>query len=81
MTEERNEALATELCRRGLDAPALLLLGAHRPLRPLLANLALFFSPLARPLLGRGVDRIQVALDDDDGYDRLIHQLEPEVDD
>ena len=81
MTDERNEALATELRRRGLDAPALLLLEAHRPLRPLLANLAVFLSPLARPLLGRGVDRIQAALDDDDGYDRLIRQLETEVDD
>ena len=81
MTDERNEALATELRRRGLDAPALLLLEAHRPLRPLLANLAVFLSPLARPLLGRGVDRFQAALDDDDGYDRLIRQLETEVDD
>jgi hypothetical protein len=81
MTEERNGALATELRRRGLDAPALLLLEAHRPLRPLLANLAVFVSPLARPLLGRDVDRIQAVLDDDDGYDRLIRQLETEVDD
>jgi hypothetical protein len=80
MRDERSEALATELRRRGLEAPALLLLEAHRPLRPLLANLALFFSPLARPLLGRGVDRIQAALDDDDGYDQLIRHLETEVD-
>ncbi|MEP6469325.1 MAG: hypothetical protein ABJC24_06095 [Chloroflexota bacterium] len=80
MREERSEALAIELRRRGLDTPALLLLEAHRPLRPLLANLAVFLSPLARPLLGRSVDRIQAALDDDDGYDRLIGQLEKEVD-
>lgn len=80
MREERSDALASELRRRGLDAPALLLLEAHRPLRPLLASLAVFLSPLARPLLGRAVDGIQAALDDDDGYDRLIHQLETEVD-
>jgi hypothetical protein len=80
MRDERSEALAAELRRRGLDAPALLLLEAHRPLRPLLANLAVFLSPLARPLLGRGAETIQAALDDDAGYDELMRQLEAEGD-
>jgi hypothetical protein len=80
MREERSEALAAELRRRGIDAPALLLLEAHRPLRPLLASLAVFLSPLSRPLLGRSADTIQAALDDDGAYDRLIGQVEREVD-
>jgi hypothetical protein len=81
MRDERSEALAAKLRRRGLDAPALLLLEAHRPLRPLLAGVATFLSPLARPLLGRSSERIQAALDDDGGYDRLIRDLEAEVED
>jgi hypothetical protein len=80
MREERSEALAAELRRRGIDAPALLLLEAHRPLRPLLASLAIFLSPLTRPLMGRGADSVLAALDDDGAYDRLIRQLETEVD-
>jgi hypothetical protein len=76
MSDERSEALAAELRRRGLAAPAHLLLEAHRPLRPLLANAALFLSPVARTLLGHRLDGIQAALDDDAGYDRLIAELE-----
>jgi hypothetical protein len=76
MSDERSEALAAELRRRGLATPAFLLLEAHRPLRPLLANASVFLSPLIRPLLGNRFDWIQDALDDDDGYDRLISQLE-----
>ena len=75
MSDERSEALAAELRRRGLAAPAHLLLEAHRPLRPLLANAAVFLSPLARPLLGRGLDGLQASLGDDAGYERLISEL------
>jgi hypothetical protein len=80
MKDERSEALAAELRRRGVDVPALVLLEAHRPLRPLLSSLAVFLSPLMRPLLGRGAETVQAALDDDAAYDRLISQLETEVD-
>lgn len=76
MSDERSEALAAALRRRGLAAPAHLLLEAHRPLRPLLANAALFLSPIARPLLGRRLDGLQAALDDEAGYERLIAELE-----
>jgi hypothetical protein len=76
MRDERSEALAAELRRRGLAAPAHLLLEAHRPLRPLLANAALFLSPLARPLLGGRAADLQAMLDDDAGYDELIRELE-----
>ena len=42
---------AAELRRRGLAAPAHLLLEAHRPLRPLLANAALFLASDASALM------------------------------
>jgi hypothetical protein len=75
MSDERSEALAAELRRRGLAAPAHLLLEAHRPLRPLLSNAALFVSPLARTLFGRRMDGLQAMLDDDAAYRRLISEL------
>lgn len=75
MTDDRSERIAAELRRRGLGAPALLLLQAHRPLRPLLSSLALFLQPLSRPLLGAHVDLLQQALDDDQGYDALLDRL------
>jgi len=80
MTDDRSESIAAELRRRGLGPPALLLLEAHRPLRPLLSSLALFLQPLARPLLGRGADAVQQALDDDQGYDALLERLAADQD-
>jgi hypothetical protein len=76
MSDERSEALAAELRRRGLATPAHLLLAAHRPLRPLIANVAIFLSPLARPLFGGRLAWVQAILDDDAPYDRLISELE-----
>jgi hypothetical protein len=67
--------LAAELRRRGLAAPARLLLEAHRPLQPLLGDLATFFSPMLRPLLGGHAARLGAALGDDGGIDRLMEQL------
>jgi hypothetical protein len=78
MRHEPNAALVSELRRRGLSAPARLLLDAHRPLRPLLANAATFLSPLAHPLLGDRLDGLQRALDDDAAYGALLEELESE---
>jgi hypothetical protein len=75
MTGDRSELIAAELRRRGLGPPALLLLEAHRPLRPLLSSLALFLQPLSRPLLGRRADLVQQTLDDDEGYEALLDRL------
>lgn len=75
MTDDRSEHIAAELRRRGLGPPALLLLEAHRPLRPLLSSLALFLQPLSRPLLGARADVVQQALDDDEGYEALLDRL------
>ena len=74
-----NADLAAEIRRRGLTAPARLLLEAHRPLRPLLDDLVTFLSPLLRPLLGgRANGRLGAALGDDAGIERLIDQLADE---
>ena len=80
MTADRSESIAAELRRRGLGPPALLLLEAHRPLRPLLSSLALFLQPLARTLLGSRADAVQQVLDDDQGYDALIEWLAADED-
>ncbi|HEY7526472.1 MAG TPA: hypothetical protein VIA82_06560 [Candidatus Limnocylindria bacterium] len=76
MSDERSAALATELRRRGLDVPALLLLEAHRPLRPLLGNLAIFLSPIVRSLRNRALDGLAKGLASDAGYDALVRELE-----
>ena len=80
MSTDGNQPLIGELRRRGLDVPARLLLEAHRPLRPLVANALTFLSPLSRPLLGARLDVVERALEDDDAYDRLVRGLdEPET--
>ena len=76
MSDERSAALATELRRRGLDAPALLLLEAHRPLRPLLSNLAIFLSPVVRSVRSRALDGLARGLASDEAYDGLVRELE-----
>ena len=76
MSDERSGALATELRRRGLDVPALILLHAHRPLRPLLGELAVFLSPLTRSLGSRAVSDATQRLASAEGYDDLIRELE-----
>lgn len=75
MTADGTDALAAELRRRGLAAPARLLLEAHRPLRPLLGDMATFLTPMLRPLLGRRAADLGTALGDDAGIDRLLERL------
>ncbi len=75
MRSDPTDHLARELERRGLAAPARLLLDAHRPLRPLLAQAGVFLSPLARPLLGRAFSEARAVLDDAAAYDRLVDRL------
>lgn len=75
MSDERAQALADELRRRGLAAPALVLLEAHRPLRPLLGSVATFLSPISRPFAGRSLAAVQAALADDQAYGELLDEL------
>lgn len=75
MRGDPTEPIARELRTRGLTAPALLLLDAHRPLRPLLGVAAAFLLPVIRPVFGGGAQRIHDVLDDDAAYDRLLDRL------
>jgi hypothetical protein len=69
--------LADELGRRGLRAPAALLLDAHRPLLPLLRQVGIFSGPLIGPLIGvRRMAGLQRLLDEPRAYDELISRLE-----
>jgi hypothetical protein len=71
--------MAATLADRGLAAPALILLDAHRPIRPLLALGATFLMPIARPLLGRSAEAVTRTLDDEAAYDRLTDRLRREA--
>ena len=71
-----SESIAETLRRRGLAVPARLLLDAHRPLRPLLAEAGAFLSPVLRPLLARRYRAVQDLLEHDAAYDQLIDSLD-----
>ncbi len=76
--EDHAELLSRELDRRGLAAPAAILLDAHRPLLPLLRQAAIFLGPLAAPVIGqRRFGELRRALDDPDAYERLTARLAP----
>ena len=76
--EDHAELLSRELDRRGLAAPAAILLDAHRPLLPLLRQAAIFLGPLAAPIVGqRRFGALRRALDDAATYERLIARLAP----
>jgi hypothetical protein len=75
MSADERARLTEALQRRGLAAPARLLLDAHRPLRPLLAEVGAFLGPLLRPLIGGRSAALQATLDDPDRYEDLIERL------
>lgn len=80
MTEpEGPESIAATIARRGLSAPAFILLEAHRPIRPLLAIGATFLMPIARPLIGPAATRVARTLEDETAYDRLTEDLRREA--
>ena len=70
------DALADELERRGVAAPAAILMDAHRPLLPLLQQGAIFLGPLLNPLFGaRRFGLLRRALHDPDTYDHIAAKL------
>lgn len=70
------DGLADELERRGMGAPAAILMDAHRPLLPLIRQGAIFLGPLLNSLLGPGrAGALRQALDDPATYDRLTTRL------
>jgi len=75
MTDGSARRVADQLERRGLAAPARLLLDAHRPLAPLLADLGAAFGPLIGTALGPLADDPRTLLDDPNGLDGLVSEL------
>lgn len=70
--------LARILRRRGLEAPAFLLLSAHRPLARALGDGLLVLEPLLRPLgLSAPAGGLVRLLQDPEALDRLLEELEP----
>jgi hypothetical protein len=71
--------LATEIERRGLTAPAVLLLEAHRPVAPLIGAAATFLAPLIGRISPRTAAAVAVA-EDECMFDLLRDELPPEPD-
>ena len=76
LTSQPADLLADELERRGVGAPAAILLDAHRPLLPLIRQGAIFLGPLLGPLLGpRRHGILSHAIHDPATYERLAARL------
>lgn len=76
---KRADTLADELERRGIGAPAAILMDAHRPLLPLLRQGAIFLGPLLGPLLGpRRYGVLRRTVEDPATYDRIAADLAAE---
>ena len=76
MTDGPARRLAEELDRRGLAIPGRLLIDAHRPLAPLLADLGTALGPLLGVAVGRRADDLRATIDDPAGLDLLIEELD-----
>jgi hypothetical protein len=70
--QPRHPRLIATLRRRGLTAPIAMLAAMHRPLSPLLSDLATLASPLVEPLVGR--DRV-ANLTSEEGLDAMLAEL------
>ena len=68
--------VADELDRRGLAAPGRLLADAHRPLAPLMADLAAALGPLTRAVAGDRAAAVLRWLDEPDALDRVVEALD-----
>ncbi|MGH2428158.1 MAG: hypothetical protein ACRDGV_04620 [Candidatus Limnocylindria bacterium] len=76
MSEDAGRAIASELQRRGLAAPARLLADAHRPLAPLLSDMAAFLHPFSGVVGGSLGSWLHGLATDSRAVDRLIGQLD-----
>jgi hypothetical protein len=77
VTRDAARRLAAALERRGLSVPGRLLADAHRPLAPLLSDLSAAVAPLLAPVAGHTGADLAALLDDPDGLDGLVEELEP----
>lgn len=76
MSRDPARRIASELGRRGLAAPARLLLDAHLPLAPLLSDAGAALTPLLRAVGGSALTDMSSLLDDETGMERLIAELD-----
>ncbi|MGH2357373.1 MAG: hypothetical protein ACRDGJ_05095 [Candidatus Limnocylindria bacterium] len=79
MTRDAAEELAEQLRRHGLATPARILLEAHRPMSPILADGATFLRPFLSAL-GPGARRAGALLAEPGGLERLVARLAPDRD-
>lgn len=76
MSADPARHIAAQLERRGLGAPARLLIDAHRPLAPILSDVGAALGPLLRAFGDPRVAGMTAILDDDTGMDRLVAALD-----
>lgn len=76
MSRDPARRIADELGRRGLAAPARLLIDAHLPLAPLLSDAGAALTPLLRAVGGGALEDVSRLLDGGEGMRRLIHELD-----
>ena len=76
MSRDPARRIADELGRRGLAAPARLLLDAHLPLAPLLSDAGAALTPLLRAVGGGTLEDVSRLLDRGDGMQRLMDELD-----
>ena len=68
--------VAEELERRGLGAPARLLIEAHLPLAPLLSDAGAALGPRLGAVGGRRAGLLRELLDDATAMERLVAELD-----
>lgn len=76
MSDDPARRIASQLGRRGLAAPARLLVDAHLPLAPLLSDAGAALSPLLRIVGGGAFSDVTRLLDDASGMERLMAELD-----
>jgi hypothetical protein len=76
VTRAPERRLAAELNRRGLVAPARLLVAAHLPVAPLLADVGAAIGPLIGALSGPAARDLRDLVEDADGMERMIAALD-----
>ena len=76
MRGEPARRVAEQLERRGLGPVARLLLEAHQPLAPLLADVGAALGPLTSAIGGRSARELAALAEDETAMDRLIAELD-----
>lgn len=76
MSDDPARRIAAQLDRRGLGVPARLLLDAHLPLAPLVADAGAALGPLLRIVGGRPATDVSEVLEGESGMERLLNEID-----